>query len=82
MLLSLMIRSRLCDNAANCASRAATVRERFAQAKNTAVRWAELDTQGQLPTFKETSIDTQFLDQIFGYGLGYQVKTASPDSGN
>ena len=43
-----------------------------------AVRWADLETDGHLPQYKETSIDTQFLDQLFGEGLGYQVKTTSP----
>lgn len=45
-----------------------------------AIRWADLETSGHLPQYKETSIDTQFLDQLFGEGLGYQVKTASPDA--
>jgi len=44
-----------------------------------AVRWADLETTGHLPEYKETSIDTQFLDQLFGEGLGYEVKTTSPD---
>ncbi|MCA9273330.1 MAG: N-6 DNA methylase [Phycisphaerales bacterium] len=43
-----------------------------------AVRWADLETSGNLAKHKETSIDTQFLDQLFGEGLGYQVKTRSP----
>jgi hypothetical protein len=43
-----------------------------------AVRWADLETSGQLAKHKETSIDTQFLDQLFGEGLGYAVKTESP----
>ncbi len=45
-----------------------------------ALRWAALETGGHLPKYKETSIDTQFLDQLFGEGLGYQVKTTSPES--
>jgi len=45
-----------------------------------ALRWATLETSGHLPLYKETSIDTQFLDQIFGEGLGYHVKTTSPDA--
>lgn len=45
-----------------------------------ALRWAELETNGHLPQYKETSIDTQFLDQLFGEGLGYQVKTTSPEA--
>ena len=44
------------------------------------LRWAKLETDGHLPKYKETSIDTQFLDQLFGEGLGYQVKTTSPDA--
>jgi hypothetical protein len=44
------------------------------------LRWATLETSGRLPQYKETSIDTQFLDQIFGEGLGYLVKTTSPDA--
>lgn len=43
-----------------------------------AVQWAELETSGNLAKHKETSIDTQFLDQLFGEGLGYQLKTKSP----
>jgi hypothetical protein len=47
-----------------------------------AIRWAKLESNGHLhrPDYKETSIDTQFLDQLFGDGLGYQVKTTSPDA--
>jgi type I restriction-modification system DNA methylase subunit len=45
-----------------------------------AVRWAELESSGKLAEHKETSIDTQFLDQLFGEGLGYAVKTISPDA--
>jgi hypothetical protein len=43
-----------------------------------AVRWADLETSGHLAKHKETTIDTQFLDQLFGEGLGYQLKTKSP----
>ena len=43
-----------------------------------AVRWADLETSGELAKHKETSIDTQFLDQLFGQGLGLAVKTESP----
>jgi hypothetical protein len=45
-----------------------------------ALRWANLETDGYLVHHKETSIDTQFLDQLFGEGLGYQVKTTSPEA--
>src|SRR5439155_25013817 len=44
------------------------------------LRWAELETSGHLPRYKETSIDTQFLDQVFGEGLAYQLKTTSPQA--
>lgn len=44
-----------------------------------AVRWAELESSGWLADKKETSIDTQFLDQLFGEGLGYASKTTSPE---
>ena len=45
-----------------------------------AIRWADRETNGQLNQDKETTIDTQFLDQLFGEGLGYRVKTKSPDA--
>ena len=50
------------------------------KAYSIAVRWADLETSGRLPGYNETSIDTQFLDQLFGEGLGYQVKTTSPEA--
>ncbi len=43
-----------------------------------AVHWADLESSGELAKHKETSIDTQFLDQLFGDGLGYLLKTRSP----
>lgn len=43
-------------------------------------RWADRETSLRLRDDKETSIDTQFLDQIFGEGLGYELKTKSPES--
>ncbi len=43
-----------------------------------AVQWADLESSGELARHRETSIDTQFLDQLFGDGLGYQLKTKSP----
>lgn len=45
-----------------------------------AVKWADLEAQGHLADYRETSVDTQFLDQLFGEGLGYRVKTVSPDA--
>lgn len=43
-----------------------------------ALHWADLESSGHLPSYKETSVDTQFLDQLFVEGLGYQLKTTSP----
>ena len=34
------------------------------------VRWADRESSGRLDKDKETTIDTQFLDQLFGEGLG------------
>lgn len=42
------------------------------------LRWADHESAGHLPRHKETSIDAQFLDQVFGEGLGYAIKTVSP----
>ena len=42
------------------------------------VRWADLETSGHLPQYKETSIDTQFLDQLFGEGLGLSGQDDQP----
>ncbi|MCC6284714.1 MAG: N-6 DNA methylase [Phycisphaerales bacterium] len=42
------------------------------------LRWADLESSGHLQREKETSIDTQFLEQVFGDALGYLVKTRSP----
>jgi hypothetical protein len=44
-----------------------------------ALHWADLESSGELMQFKEKSIAPQFLGEFFGEGLGYQVKTASPD---
>ena len=43
-----------------------------------AEHWADLEANGHLGAAKETSIDTQFLGQLFGEGLGYRLKTESP----
>lgn len=49
------------------------------KAHATVVKWAELESSGQLEKHKETSIDTQFLDDVFGSALGYALKTDSPE---
>lgn len=64
----------------DAAKRAHVDSEAQESAYQLALRWADLETSGRLPGFKETSVDTQFMDQLFGQGLGYVVKTASPDS--
>ena len=40
--------------------------------------WADLETQGHLKK-KETSLDAEFLTQVFGEALGYRPATVSPD---
>jgi len=41
-------------------------------------RWADLETQGHLAK-KETSLDADFLREVFGEALGYKAATESPD---
>lgn len=48
------------------------------RAHKIAIRWADLESSGRLAEHKETSIDSQFLDQLFGEGLGYRLKTRDP----
>ncbi len=43
------------------------------------LKWADLERVGKLRDYRETAVDTQFLDQLFGDGLGYKLKTNSPD---
>ncbi len=50
------------------------------KAHQIAIQWADLESDGHLPLYKETSIDTQFLDKLFSEGLGYHVKTSSPEA--
>jgi hypothetical protein len=45
-----------------------------------ALDWADLETKGYVSGFRETAVDTQFLDQFFRDGLGYQLKTTSPSN--
>lgn len=42
-------------------------------------RWADLAAQGALQQ-KETSLDAEFLQVVFGQGLGYKIRTDSPDA--
>lgn len=42
------------------------------------IRWADLESQGHLQS-KETSVNAQFLLEIFGQGLGYATVTDSPE---
>ncbi|MEX2186243.1 MAG: DNA methyltransferase [Pirellulales bacterium] len=43
-------------------------------------RWAQLDKDGHLKDRKETSLDADFLREIFGDALGYRNATDSPDA--
>jgi len=45
----------------------------------TILEWADYETSGKLFEAKETSIDDQFLTQVFSESLGYRIKTKSPD---
>ncbi len=49
--------------------------ERRDRAHAIALRWAQLETLGRLHDDRETSIDVRFLDELFGEGLGYSVKS-------
>ena len=42
------------------------------------LRWAELESGGHLDR-KETSLDADFLNEVFGDALGYKTGTQSPD---
>lgn len=48
----------------------------FCRAHEIFVRWADLESQGGLAA-KETSLDAEFLQQIFGDALGYAPITAA-----
>jgi len=41
-------------------------------------RWADLESEGHLAK-KETSLDADFLREVFGKALGYQAATESPE---
>jgi hypothetical protein len=43
-------------------------------------RWAQLDKDGHLKDRKETSLDADFLREVFGHALGYRNATDSPDA--
>jgi hypothetical protein len=43
-------------------------------------RWADLDRQGHLLKKKETSIDGEFLKEVFCDALGYTLATEDPNS--
>lgn len=62
------------------AQSAAFPTEEQERAYRIAAKWADLETKGHLADTNETSIDTQFLDDLFGSGLGYAVKSDSPKS--
>ncbi len=39
------------------------------------VKWADMESSGRLAKFKETQMQGQFLEQIFGEALGYTLPT-------
>jgi hypothetical protein len=41
-------------------------------------KWADMEAKGHLDV-KETAIDANFLQEVFGEALGYKSKTQSPD---
>ncbi|UCE62065.1 MAG: N-6 DNA methylase [Phycisphaerales bacterium] len=41
--------------------------------------WADLESEGHLER-KETALDAEFLNEVFGEALGYKTSTANPDS--
>lgn len=42
------------------------------------MKWADLETSGQLARIKETSANADFLNTVFGQALGYKTKTDDP----
>lgn len=48
------------------------------QAHAIILRWADLERDGHLNR-KETSIDADFMREVFGDALGYRLQTESPD---
>ena len=42
------------------------------------LRWAERESAGLLAQDRETSIDTQFLDQVFGEGWNVKARVFEP----
>lgn len=52
--------------------------EQQAHAHEVLKHWADLETEGHLAK-KETSLDADFLREVFGDALGYKAATESPD---
>ncbi len=44
----------------------------------TLMKWADLETSGQLARIKETSANADFLNTVFGNALQYETKTDNP----
>ena len=47
------------------------------EAHQVLIRWADLETSGALER-KETALDADFLNEVFGEALGYRLPTHSP----
>ncbi len=53
--------------------------DEIAAAHRVLLRWAEMETSGQLGTFNETQLQGMLLAQVFGEALGYAQPTDSPE---
>lgn len=61
------------------ASRFKTRDGELATAHEILIRWADLEIAGALDR-KETSLDADFLNEVFGTALGYATVTQNPES--
>jgi hypothetical protein len=52
--------------------------QRFENAHKVLIRWADLEKDGHLEK-KETTLDADFIREVFGEALGYQPSTLSPE---
>lgn len=43
------------------------------------LKWADLEQRGRLAQTKETSLDAEFVREVFGEALSYRLQTDSPD---
>lgn len=50
----------------------------YEKAHKIVLKWADWESSGELAKKNETEVDTQFLDDVFGAALGYQLPSDSP----